>query len=955
LFEEESYAQKGGWAMRGNSLRSVLRRCRTLGLVLSVILLPHTVTARDLVPAYAAMREAYQAGSLSAVAYVELVVQALRDPGALDSRWMTEQPGIGICLTPIMRDVWDAARDDPEAREALRLLTRPGKQASFVSQDGLFTIHYDTTGTHAVRDPEVDVDPTDGVPDFVNRCAEAFDYSWHFEVDTLGYDPPGSDCGLGGSDNYDVYMHSSGVTGWAQIDEGMVPPEYPDRPGAVCTHIWVDPTYEEWEDLVPPLDHLQVIAAHELFHAVQGIYNWYIYSWSWAEQTAMWMQDLVYDDVDEHELDIILPAFFDHPHEYLYSYYHAPYHFQYAACVWPMFLEHHFGRDVMRQAWVECIPAEADAPQAVDMVLQGLGSSQAEEVAEFRIWNYFTGERDDGQHYEEGADWPLVHVMTEHTAFPVLDAGPLSGQHPGGLACNYIRFQGVQDYVNLQVDFSDRSTAPWDWAVRFIIVDDGAAVYDSMEVVEGQGTAFLDLGGADTVIMIPTCLEPDDIQADYSYSVWPDVFVVLEEFHIADLGNGDGRAEPGESFCVGGTFTSIVAEWDTTCLMVRTEDPDLAVLDSMAVGGSVAPGDTFEIPAETILLQVESSCEPHVAAVELVVGPAGGDPVATFDVDLLLGMPPLLVMDDDGGGSVQSYVTASLDSLGLVHDVWDDHAGMYPAFPLAALDLAAYDEVIWLTGDAGNALSPADIDSIAAILQNDGHLFLSGQDIAESLATTPQGTQFMEQWLGVQYDGYESGLRVNGAEGDPLYGGMPFVTAGGAMWDGANNQTSRDRLSALPEADVCLEYLSGYPAAVRRDWGQARLIFAGFGVEAVLDDMPNFSSRRQFLSIALDYLENGITHAGDPPVPQQLRLLSVWPNPTSRNVFARLSGAGGNVEVYLTNLVGRRVASLFSRASGDRGETVIAFRVPPAVPTGRYILQLRSQSATEAVPLSVVR
>jgi hypothetical protein len=714
----------------------------------------------------------------------------------------------------------------------------------------------------------------------------------------------------------------------------------------------------EFGVLEDPLPLLMTTAAHELHHGIQSVYDWF--TAPWAEQTAVWMEEVVHDELDPYikYFDycslVGYPSYLDVPHWYLYT--HSGM-IHYTAVVWPLFLEHQFGRDFMRQTWVEMISPAVGEVQAVEIVLQSHGSSYAEGVPEFQAWNYFTGERDDGYHYEEGDSLPLVHVMTEHMAFPVLNAGPPTAEKPQGYGCNYIEFPELEGVDHLRIAFSDENATTRDWAVNFIRWDPDTSEVIPMTIESGEGETILFADEFSTIVMIPTSTEQTETYHNYSYSVWANEYVLFEEMWTDDQGDGDERLEAGETFSLGASFYSIAAEWENAALTVSTADPDLEIVQAYATGESVSPGDTFDIPAGTILLSVADSLQAaHMATIELHVGPAGESPLRTFEVDLLLGIPPLLVMDDDGGGSVESYVTASLDSLQLLHDVWDDHVGMYPAYPLAALDLAGYDEIIWLTGDAGNALSSADIDSIAAILQGDGHLLLSGQDIAESLAATTQGVQFMEQWLGVQYDGYESGLLVNGAEGDPLYGGMQFATSG-ATWDGANNQTSRDRLSALPEVNVCLEYQSGYPAAVRRDWGQARLVFAGFGVEAVIDDSPNFSSRRQLLSIGLDYLANGVTYAGDPSVPQQLRLLSVWPNPTSGYAFARLDGVGGSgeVEVFLTNLAGRRVASLFSRASGDRGGTVIVFRVPPAVPTGHYILQLRFRKAAEAVPLSVVR
>jgi hypothetical protein len=498
-----------------------------------------TASAGSLSPDYAAMQEAYQTRSLSVVEYAELVIQALTDPGSLDSAWLTEHAVPGFCLTPIIKDIERVAREDPAAQEALKgLRSRPDKQATFVSPEGLFTIHYDTTGTHAVLDPDVDVDPADGVPDYVNRCAEYFDYAWHFQVDTLGYDPPGSDYGLGGSDDYDVYIHhNAGAAGMTYSDGAYIPPEYAGRPDARCTHVHVDPTMAEFAVLEDPLPLLMTTAAHELHHGIQGVYDWFTYPW--AEQTAVWMEEVVHDELDPYikYFDYCSlvgdQSYLDVPHRYLYT--HSGM-IHYTAVVWPLFLEHQFGRDCMRQTWVELISPAVGEQQAVEIVLQNHGSSHAVAVPEFQVWNYFTEERDDGYHYEEGDSLPLVHVMTEHTAFPVLNAGPLAGEKPQGYGCNYIEFPELEGIDHLRIAFSDENATVQDWGVSFALWDPDTSDCVAMTVASGEGEIIVYPGGASTIIMIPTCVTSTGTSPnDYSYSVWANECLLSGELAAGQL------------------------------------------------------------------------------------------------------------------------------------------------------------------------------------------------------------------------------------------------------------------------------------------------------------------------------------------------------------------------------------------------------------------------------------
>jgi hypothetical protein len=920
-----------------------------VNMLAALLAVPLMIGSSVPVPDHAALHQAFVNGEFGVTEYVSLLVQAVESPSSLPSEFMHAHDGRGICLTPFIIDAMNAAQDNPEAMELLDgLRFRPPKQASFVSPEGFFTIHYDTTGSHAVYQSDVDFDPADGVPDYVNRCAEVFDHVWYEEVDALGYDQPGSDNGLGGSNNYDVYMHDNGPGVYGVTWQEGPASEYPDR-RAFFSHIHVHPSFNGFgyiDRLVP----LKITAAHEFQHACQMSYD-AGEPLPWWEQTAMWMEDVVYDHINDYYTWV--DPFFEAPHEWLYSS-GAP--FWYAACIWPHFLEHIYGRDIMRQIWVECIPTNVGQIEAVDSALHDVGSSRDEAITEFRIWNYFTGDRDDENHYEEGAFWPESRIMAHHITFPVLDGVPSAGEIPDGLACNYIRFHDLDALDSLRVSFTDQSVSLRDWSVEFTVPQGDIQQYATMTLENGEGTIVINLQGATSVVMIP--VNRDLSQGEYSY--WArdaSELVTLDEYQAVEIqGDGDGRLEAGEEMTLGATFTSIAADLQTTALLVRSLDPSIMVTDSIALGGSLVPGESIEFEPGEIALDIAAVLEPHQASLQLLIGPEGGTPVNSFVIDVVLGLPPHLVFDDDGGADHETYITATLDSLGLIHDVWDDEAGLFPAFPLDELQIQSYQTVVWFTGDAGNCLDDTDMDRLEELLDAGVHLLLSGQDVAESLAATEQGANLMDAWLGVQYDGYENSLRVEGPDDDPLFDGMSFATAGYGL-DGANNQTSRDRLLPNPDVDVCLEYQTGYPAAVRRDFGASRLIFCGFGVEAIVDDNESFSTRREFFTIALDYLENGIASVNDLPVPKLFAIRSVWPNPAANTLRAQLliPASSLGLKASLIDVAGRVVASLPHDSQLTPGEALVSFRVPEAVPSGLYFLNVQHDAIQQSVPVTILK
>ncbi|UCC79765.1 MAG: hypothetical protein JSW64_16130, partial [Candidatus Zixiibacteriota bacterium] len=57
------------------------------------------------------------------------------------------------------------------------ILTRPVNQHSWNAPGGIFKIHYDTQGPNTVYNVDEDIDPADGIPDYVNRTSDYLNYA----------------------------------------------------------------------------------------------------------------------------------------------------------------------------------------------------------------------------------------------------------------------------------------------------------------------------------------------------------------------------------------------------------------------------------------------------------------------------------------------------------------------------------------------------------------------------------------------------------------------------------------------------------------------------------------------------------------------------------------------------------------------------------------------------------
>ena len=207
-----------------------------------------------------------------------------------------------VCGTPVAMDLalnWP--RLSKGTREAFAsLFQRPSRQRTVTSPAGLFKIHFDESGSNAVSPTDRD---SNGVPDYVDEVAVTFDAVWDLQIDQLGYDPPLSD----GDRFFDVYITElapQSVYGWTW-------PESFIGTTASC-YLEIDNDYREVIYTSNGLDGLRVTAAHEFFHAVQFAYFADMTSagW-WHEITAVWMEDVAYNDVNDYYQYI--PFFFESP------------------------------------------------------------------------------------------------------------------------------------------------------------------------------------------------------------------------------------------------------------------------------------------------------------------------------------------------------------------------------------------------------------------------------------------------------------------------------------------------------------------------------------------------------------------------------------------------------------------------------------------------------------------
>ncbi len=414
----------------------------------------------------------------------------IRYPELLPKEIITQTMSPGKCATPIIIEVYNNWQNiDIVTQDSLSiLLARPSLPYYYDRPGGKFRIHYATSGTHAVPNYA-----------YVQNTAQYFDIAWEQEVNSMGFYAPPSDSPAGGNARYDVYILNMQYYGYA-APEPPGPMPWNDAP----SYIAVENDYYGFPGT--PDGCLKVTSAHEFQHACQFAYDYQEAIW-WMEICAVWMEDQVWDNIDDYYN--YLPAFFDYPHRSLLS---TNIH-MYASCIFAHYLGQTYSQSIIEDIWQGC--TNSDALSAIDNELQSCNSSLGRGFQEFTIWNYITGTRDDGDHYEEAGDYPLIAIEQTHTTYPVNNAS--SSHNPEGYASNYIAFERNNMQSNLMVNFSGSSSA--EWGVSIVGVKFGNNYEETFIDIDlnNQGSVLIPFEDFERIIFIPAVISDEYIGSSYSY------------------------------------------------------------------------------------------------------------------------------------------------------------------------------------------------------------------------------------------------------------------------------------------------------------------------------------------------------------------------------------------------------------------------------------------------------
>ena len=417
-----------------------------------------------------AIEAAWRGGALDDEEALLLALQRIFEPDTLPDAYRADTSAPVRCATPIVIAAQRAALD-PVDRTRVDAWLSPtvelARRNAYVTAQGRFTIDYVTSGSSTV--PLDDVAPSNGVPDYVERVGQYLEQSWETEFVQLGFVAPDLSGGP-----YRVNLRRIGAYGFTSLtDVGTAGTEITMHNDFLGFPPNDDPEGDQW-------GAAKVTAAHELKHASQWTNNGWTASGLWIEIDATWIEDVVFDPVNDYYNYLTFRSPITDPPRPLDDGGSGAY----AEAIWQHWMSETLGIESINALWGRRsqVPQETMLESYAWTITQ-FGAPMAERWVEFASWNYASGDHAiEGFGYEEAANFPTPPLTGEAAALPASFSGAVER-----LAAHFLRVEGFTTGETGVVTLTPQTPPTSPLRARVIVERrDGTRTVEDLAFVGGQ-------------------------------------------------------------------------------------------------------------------------------------------------------------------------------------------------------------------------------------------------------------------------------------------------------------------------------------------------------------------------------------------------------------------------------------------------------------------------------------
>jgi hypothetical protein len=443
-----------------------------------------------------ALTTALDRGELTPAVYALWRARSLFDLRAVRARFGSVTREDPRAATLVLRDLIARYRMlGPSGRAmAEQILARPDEGFADPQGDGYSVPeHYDCKATFCVHwvattsdAPAATDTNANGIPDYVETAEQVVQTVWDTEVGELGYRAPKQDLSSpdhGPDGKLDVYLAdlgNDGLYGYCTTDDpNAFTASYPYADVSAYCVVDNDFSPSQYGGFggATGVQALEVTVAHEFFHAVQAAYDFFE-DLVLIEGTAVWMEDEVYDDINDNYYYLSFSALkrpevpFDLAITSPASQYWG---FYYGAFVFYRYLSERYSPAIIRRVWeyADGSPSGPDqySLQAIDSALRQRGSTFRAAFADWTAANAFPKAS-----YEEGAAYPVPPVTSRRTlaARAKQSHGSITLDHLSSRYVKLIPGTHVRRTAHLRVDLRLPRTARGSAATVLTVARSGA-------------------------------------------------------------------------------------------------------------------------------------------------------------------------------------------------------------------------------------------------------------------------------------------------------------------------------------------------------------------------------------------------------------------------------------------------------------------------------------------------
>ncbi len=419
--------------------------------------------------------------------------------------------------------------------------------------------------------------------------------------------------------------------------------------------------------------------------------------------------------------------------------------------------------------------------------------------------------------------------------------------------------------------------------------------------------------------------------------------LTVEGLEIIRDGNDNGRIDPGESIQVAVRLSNNehAVETESIEVTLSSDDPTLDIRTGTVEFDNLQPGDEFLNEDEPFEMDVSDDAIPHTTwfTVQVEAEPGGID----FEevIEVVVGHPDILVVDDDDGDSIEEYYLSDIEDMNRGWVRWDVSRDFAPDADL----LTDYGMVVWFTGNADPPLDELDLWQLEAAYYEGADIMLIGHRIGDQ----QPNRQMLRDIFGADHEADSvQALSVEGLPGDrPLDERKRLYLFDDEAADYGDQSPSS--MSPVNGADSLMVYqVSGEPngvAAVYRynERRGSRTAYFGFAFEGT--NGPR-TSRSDILDALFDWFtsDDQIAPEPDPDVPGTFSLDQAYPNPFNNAVrLGYTLPARGWYKLAILDLTGRELDVLETGvAAGGRYRAIWN---ATGNPSGVYFVRLSADGS----------